>query len=150
MFLAFGVFLPIGVAAIKALNPLHNPLTRHQVRIHIAIQAIGYVLATAGAAIAYARFVAMETMHGRIGTAVLALVWVQPFGALLRPPRGAPLRPYWFALHWFIGTAIIVLGWANIFFGIDIYRSTYLTGKAKVRVRTYCLITVKARLRYGS
>jgi hypothetical protein len=128
MFLAFGVFFPLGVIAVKALNRF----TRHYVRIHIATQALGFILATDGVATAYARFQAMDTMHGRIGAAVVGLFWLQPFGALLRPALGTPLRPYWFVLHWLVGTGIIILGWANIFFGIDIYKGTGLTGKATV------------------
>ncbi|GAQ85248.1 hypothetical protein KFL_002260040 [Klebsormidium nitens] len=127
MFLAFGVFFPLAIIAVKALRGS----TRRFVAVHIALNVLGWILATIAIIIAYAKFDAMDTMHARIGTTVIILVWLQPFAALLRPKVGTPIRPFWFVLHWLFGTGIIVLGWANIFFGIDIYRDTGFAGKAR-------------------
>jgi hypothetical protein len=125
MFLAFGVCFPFGIIAVRFLRNV----TRHYVWLHIAIQALGFILATIGVILAYARFPSdsINLMHSRIGAAVVALVWLQPIPALFRPKKGSPVRPFWFVVHWLCGVGVIVLGWVNIFFGIDIYKAIFGT-----------------------
>lgn len=42
--------------------------------------------------------------------------------------RGTAIRPAWFAVHWLFGTAAIILGWFNIFKGLDEYVGNWPSG----------------------
>lgn len=45
------------------------------------------------------------------------------------------MRPAWFMLHWLIGMAAIILGWFNIFKGLDEYVGSWPSGgERKVRL----------------
>jgi hypothetical protein len=42
--------------------------------------------------------------------------------------RGSGVRPAWYFVHWLFGTAAIILGWFNIFKGLDVYAGNWPVG----------------------
>ncbi|KAH9546636.1 hypothetical protein CY35_12G109200 [Sphagnum magellanicum] len=103
LWLAFGVFFPAGVLVV------------------------GVAAATVGLAIGLRKFDALhDSLHAELGLAIGCLIWAQPLVALLlRPKKGQSLRAVWYASHWLIGTGAILLGWFNIFLGLDLFFSDY-------------------------
>lgn len=46
--------------------------------------------------------------------------------------RGTTSRPIWFVAHWLFGITAVVLGWFNIFKGLDEYIQAWAGGERKV------------------
>lgn len=47
--------------------------------------------------------------------------------------RGSAVRAAWYVVHWLFGTALVILGWFNIFKGLDEYIQSWAGGERKVR-----------------
>ncbi|CAI5994843.1 unnamed protein product [Closterium sp. NIES-65] len=67
----------------------------------------------------------LQSTHGRLGLAVLLLIFLQPIIGQLRPVKGHVSRRYWFALHWVVGVAIVAMAWSNMFLGLDLASSRF-------------------------
>ncbi|KAG0623725.1 hypothetical protein M758_3G196600 [Ceratodon purpureus] len=123
---AFAVCFPFGVFVARfGQNYLSQWLNAH-----IFFQVSGVVLATTGFAIAAIKFpvTVWDNTHVKLGMAIMCLVWLQPLLTNIRPHRGTAMRPAWFVLHWLIGTAAIILGWFDIFKGLDLYVASWPSG----------------------
>jgi hypothetical protein len=126
MWLAFGIFLPLGVLISKFGQNYFS----QWFWTHVSLQVTGVILSTIAFVIAVQKFevTTWDNTHVKLGLAVMVLVWFQPLSALIRPRRGTPVRPSWYAVHWLFGTAAIVLAWFNIFKGLDAYVESWPSG----------------------
>jgi len=60
--------------------------------------------------------------------------------------RGAAIRPAWFTVHWLFGTAAIILGWFNIFKGLDVYVQSWpIGGERKVSLEFHLTVVAPGR-----
>lgn len=50
--------------------------------------------------------------------------------------RGSAIRAAWYVVHWLFGTTLVILGWFNIFKGLDEYIQSWAGGERKVRLIT--------------
>ncbi|CAM6087157.1 unnamed protein product [Calypogeia fissa] len=120
MYAAFAVFFPLGVFGVRYAR-YHNRF-RHWFQFHWALQVLGVFLATGAVSIALRQFEnTRDTTHGCIGFVLTFLILLQPIFALFRPDEDSEYRGYWEFSHWLIGTGGIILGWVNIFKGLDLY-----------------------------
>jgi len=124
---SWGVLLPIGVLIAryrKELLPHGQPKLWY--RIHRNTQSTGIAMAIAGLAIALSRpeFGLIDTAHGYIGLAVMAMGLAQPINAMLRPhpAKGGEsksrARLAWEWLHKGSGYLALTLAVATSFLGI--------------------------------
>eukprot|EP00249_Psilotum_nudum_P032159 c47352_g1_i1 orf=443-1234(-) len=127
MWLAMGLFLPTGVIIVRMTkraigNGDSSRKVHSLVYTHLTIQTLGVSFSIVGGTIALKKF---ETQfahtHERLGLSILILVWLMPITGFLRPHRGVAVRPYWYGLHWLIGTAAVILGFINIYIGMRVY-----------------------------
>ncbi|CAK9199979.1 unnamed protein product [Sphagnum troendelagicum] len=123
LWLAFGVFFPAGVLVSKYTQASFP----HWFHLHRILEVVGVAAATVGLAIGLRKFDALhDSLHAELGLAIGCLIWAQPLVALLlRPKKGQSLRATWYVSHWLIGTGAILLGWFNIFLGLDLFYSDY-------------------------
>lgn len=127
MWTAFGVLMPLGIFASRYAKSI----TYLWFYIHVTIQILAWVLVSASTVIAFVKFTSLQDLvgraidHGRLGLAIVILIWIQPIIGLLRPHREKATRPIWFTVHLMIGTTAIVLAWINIFFGLRLYKDYF-------------------------
>lgn len=120
MWLSFSVLFPLGVMGVRYSRICKK--LEYWFQYHWLLQSTGVLLSTVGLSIALRRFEnCKDTTHGTIGVALAFIVLIQPVFAVFRPALGAQLRPFWAFSHWFLGTVTVVLGWVNIFQGLDLY-----------------------------
>lgn len=126
MYAAFAALLPAAVFIARfGQTPRMTPRWFH---LHLTFTILGVVCATVGFVLAVSKLGSMGTSHARIGILLIVLVWAQgPLGAV-RPHKAARTRPYWYYLHWLIGTAVIVLGFVESWLGISLYKTFVLGG----------------------
>ncbi|GBG72122.1 hypothetical protein CBR_g11055 [Chara braunii] len=117
MWMAFGVTFPIGMFIARygktSIGDWFN--------FHVGCQTASVLLSTIAAVISLVAFDALDTVHGRLGLAVMIMSWFQPLMAMARPHKGVRLRLPWYVQHWLFGTGAVVLGILNVFFGIDAF-----------------------------
>lgn len=78
--------------------------------------------ATAGIAIGLKEFAALaDSTHVKLGLALGLMIWLQFLLAFVRPRKGGCGRQIWYFSHWLLGTGSVILGWFNIFKGLDLY-----------------------------
>lgn len=128
MWASFGFLLPLGLIIIRFSKSIRqggvkSPRQLEGVRYaHIVIQMLGIILATVGGAVALDKFGdEFRYTHQRLGLALLVLVWLQFFVGVIRPTFGSRVRPFWYGLHWILGTGAAVLGFISIFIGMHVY-----------------------------
>jgi hypothetical protein len=120
MYAAFAVLFPLGVFGVRFAR--YQPRFRHWFQYHWIVQSGGVFLTTGAVSIALRQFEhTRNTTHGYTGFVLIFLVLLQPILALFRPEEGGDLRKYWEFFHWVIGTGGVILGWVNIFKGLDLY-----------------------------
>ncbi|GBG66872.1 hypothetical protein CBR_g72628 [Chara braunii] len=119
MWLSFGVLFPCGVFVAryaKRWNPGWFDM-------HVACQGIGVVVSAVPAIIALSEFDGLDGLHGRLGLAILIMVWCQAVLALARPSKTARTRLPWYFVHWLFGTGALFLGLLNVYLGLDVLPS---------------------------
>ncbi|CAI7906921.1 unnamed protein product, partial [Closterium sp. NIES-53] len=94
---------------------------------HKWIMLLAVVLSLVGIIMAFVQSgtSSLQSTHGRLGLAVLLLIVLQPIIGQLRPVKSHASRPYWFALHWVVGVAIVAMAWSNTYLGIDLASSRF-------------------------
>ena len=98
-------------------------------RIHMAIQALGCVLFTAGFVLAYVgteekKAKHFDGTHQCLGLVLLILGWAQILLGVWRPENGNPepfLHWLWSIKHRVLGVALMIGAAVNIYEGIDLY-----------------------------
>ena len=65
--------------------------------------------------------------HPIVGLVILGLIIVQPILALCRPARSSHWRPYFKLTHMLLGRATCLLAIFNIFIGLMMYQSNWVT-----------------------
>lgn len=77
--------------------------------------------ATAGIAIGLKEFAALaDSTHVKLGLALGLMIWLQFLLAFVRPRKGGCGHQIWYFSHWLLGTGSVILGWFNIFKGLDL------------------------------
>ncbi|KAH8946527.1 hypothetical protein BDL97_12G100100 [Sphagnum fallax] len=105
---AHGAAARVQVVCSWVLHELHDD--------QCVSSVVGVAAATVGLAIGLRTFDALhDSLHAELGLAIGCLIWAQPLVALLLRPKN----------HWLIGTGAILLGWFNIFLGLDLFFSDY-------------------------
>eukprot|EP00128_Syssomonas_multiformis_P014085 Colp12_sorted_trinity150504_noHs@7230 len=123
MVAAWGFLVPIAIISARYLKH-HDPLwfNIHRIANTVAVLAI-----VVSAIIGLATGSHFYRTHMGIGLTAVILAFLQPLNALARPDKQASSRKAWNNLHWWSGRIAIVLGWANVFVGIDIYQAPVVT-----------------------
>jgi len=159
MAFAWGIVMPIGVLVARFLkpppattshsydreaanapsvSPLKHARAAAWYRAHRALQMAGMAMALAGMIISLTRteFGSIDTVHGDLGLATMALGLIQPINAVLRPPKSdgsgpkKTIRTAWEVLHKSLGYIALSLGVVTIFLGID--RLSTIAGASNV------------------
>lgn len=127
MWASMGFCMPVGILIVRMTkSAMKRGDSSRRIRIlvysHTGIQSIGVILSVAGGAVALANFgKEFRYTHERLGLSLFILAWTMPILGALRPNRGHPFRQFWYALHWLIGTATVILGFINIYIGLHVY-----------------------------
>ncbi|KAJ7552027.1 hypothetical protein O6H91_06G039200 [Diphasiastrum complanatum] len=121
LWIAFGVLFPMGIL----LSRYGQGRLPHSHHVHASIQMLAVACGTAGIVIALKNFNALDSLHAKLGLALGCLIWTQSILGVIRPIRGACWRPQWYFLHWLFGTTAVVLGWYNIFQGLNLFVSDW-------------------------
>ena len=104
------------------------------------------ILSTISFAIAVNKFqvIPLDSTHVKLGVAIMCLIWLLPLLSFVRPRRGSTIRPVWYFVHWLFGTTAILLGWFNIFKGLDLYVQDWPTsGTLKVSPEFFLLLLLQ-------
>ncbi|GJP41642.1 hypothetical protein CLOM_g1286 [Closterium sp. NIES-68] len=72
----------------------------------------------------------LDYLHGQFGLAIFIIVLVLPIGGFVKPKRNSGYRMFWRFGHWFVGIVAVVMGWVNVFLGLDRY-TTMFSGSQK-------------------
>ncbi|CAM6127941.1 unnamed protein product [Calypogeia fissa] len=131
MWSSFGFLFPLGVILIRFNRSQRDPtrgfVSSGRARIcyyvHIIVQCSAVCLATAGVfTLVKAIGAKFSITHTRLGWSLWMLIVLMPVIGIVRPTKGQPSRPYWYFIHWLIGTGAVVLGFVNIYIGISLYQ----------------------------
>lgn len=151
MYVAFAALFPAAVFIARfGQSPKLTPLWFH---LHLTSTISAVVIATVGFILAVVKLGSMGSAHAQLGVALMALVWVQgPLGAV-RPHKAARTRPFWYAVHWLIGTSVVVLGFVDTGLGIALYRrlvlgSVYAAWYASLGLEAGLLLALYALLEF--
>ncbi|XP_002978115.2 cytochrome b561 domain-containing protein At4g18260 [Selaginella moellendorffii] len=125
---SFGLLIPLGTLVVRFSRCARHSREAASDKIaivfyaHLIIQSIALLVSAGGAVLSFRKFSNqfMHT-HQRLGLALWAVAWVQPFIGIIRPRTGQTARPVWFVLHWLLGTTTIILGFYNVYNGLRIY-----------------------------
>jgi len=131
MTIGWGILIPVGVMFARTLKD-KNPLWFY---VHVAANSVGLLAAIAGFAMALIKFEREDTFrHRQVGISVMALGFLQPLNAAIRPHPGGFLRDQWEWVHWTVGRAALVLAIWNIFTGLDEFEILEEVGSKKYHV----------------
>jgi cytochrome b561 len=120
MVCSLGITLPLGMTVAK----FGRALPRIWFPVHKFTQIIGVLAAISGISLGYymtRKFQWRHHRHASIGTAILVLLVVQVFIALIRPHPGGKWRFQWYWTHMAFALSIFVLSMINIYIGFKIY-----------------------------
>lgn len=88
---------------------------------HFICMVSTLLLTIAGVTVIFAEYGAWRTtVHAILGITVLALVVLQPIGAIFRPSPTSETRPVFKSLHFFFGNVIHLLAILSIFFAVPL------------------------------
>jgi hypothetical protein len=117
---SWGAVVPAGAALARFLKR-HDPLWFYA---HVAAQGLGSVLGAAAIVTGFKLDDADEggpvATHKAIGIAVLVGACLQATALLARPAKETKARRYWNWFHHGVGRAAIVLGVANVLYGLSL------------------------------
>jgi hypothetical protein len=117
---SWGAVVPAGAALARFLKR-HDPLWFYA---HVAAQGLGSVLGVAAIVTGFKLDDADEggpvARHKAIGIAVLVGACLQATALLARPAKETKARRYWNWFHHGVGRAAIVLGVANVLYGLSL------------------------------
>jgi len=131
MTIGWGILIPVGVMVARTLKD-KNPLWFY---VHVVANSAGLLAAIAGFAMALIKFEREDTFrHRQVGISVMALGFLQPLNAAIRPHPGGFLRDQWEWVHWTVGRAALVLAIWNIFTGLDEFEILEEVGSKKYHV----------------
>lgn len=130
MWSSMGLLFPLGAILIRYSRSQRDPdavvspaRPRVLFYLHIVVQCLAVALSTAGISVLLKHFGPIfEHTHMRLGLTLWIIAMMMPFIGLVRPVKGAPVRPYWYSVHWLLGTTVAVLGIINCYIGINIYQ----------------------------
>ncbi|CAN4110147.1 unnamed protein product [Withania somnifera] len=121
-----GFLMPIGILVIRMSNR-HEEFGRRRkiiLHIHATLQILSFILVTVATIMSIGNFDnSFTNNHQRIGLAVYAAIWLQAATGVFKPDRESKGRSMWFAVHWFLGMAVCLLGIINIYTGLQSYRT---------------------------
>jgi len=115
---SWGVMVPAGVALARFFKRF-DPFWFYA---HVVAQGLGFLLGVL-AVVAGFRLDDDEgpiATHKAIGVAVLVCACLQVMAVLARPAKETKARRYWNWYHHSVGRAAVVLGVANIFYGLSL------------------------------
>ncbi|CAD6228748.1 unnamed protein product [Miscanthus lutarioriparius] len=115
---SWGVLVPAGVALARFFKRF-DPFWFYA---HVVAQGLGFLLGVL-AVVAGFRLDDDEgpiATHKAIGVAVLVCACLQVMAVLARPAKETKARRYWNWYHHSVGRAAVVLGVANIFYGLSL------------------------------
>ncbi|KAM2582600.1 hypothetical protein TB1_004718 [Malus domestica] len=121
---SMGFLMPLGILVIRMSAREERGATRAKVLfyLHIVLQVLSVLLATAGAAMSLRNFEnSFNNNHQRLGLALYAAIWIQTLIGFFRPRRGKKERSVWYLAHWMLGTVISLVGIINIYTGLEAY-----------------------------
>ncbi|CAN6485393.1 unnamed protein product [Victoria cruziana] len=116
---AWAIFLPLGIMAARYFKQL-DPTWFYT---HLSLQMTGFGLAIAGVltGISLENEYSLESdEHKLLGFVAFGLACVQATALLIRPEKKSKIRKYWNWYHHCVGRIAIVIGVANIFYGIKV------------------------------
>ncbi|GFR42661.1 hypothetical protein Agub_g3598 [Astrephomene gubernaculifera] len=107
--------------------------------LHMAFQWTGMVLFLAGFIAVYVKLDDggelpggdVGEAHEKIGIAVMAAAGAQVVLGYVRPDPSHPKRGLWNLMHHYLGRAVVLLAWANVYIGIYIYHVSEFEAKYK-------------------
>ncbi|CAI7753199.1 unnamed protein product [Closterium sp. NIES-54] len=101
-------------------------------KAHMILQIVAVVFVFTGAVIALVTSGTrgLDYLHGQLGLAIFIIVLVLPIGGFVKPSRNSSYRVFWRFGHWLVGIVAVVLGWVNVFLGLDRY-TTMFSGNQK-------------------
>ena len=117
--ISWGVLVPAGVALARFFKRF-DPFWFYA---HVVAQGLGFLL---GALAVVAGFRlddderAPVATHKGIGVAVVVCACLQVMAVLARPAKETKARRYWNWYHHSVGRAAVVLGVANVFYGLSL------------------------------
>jgi len=131
MTIGWGILIPVGVMVARTLKD-KNPVWFY---VHVVANSAGLLAAIAGFVMALIKFERDDTFrHRQVGISVMALGFLQPLNAAVRPHPGGFLRDQWEWVHWTVGRAALVLAIWNIFTGLDEFEILEEVGSKKYHV----------------
>eukprot|EP00475_Leptophrys_vorax_P011225 TRINITY_DN17750_c0_g1_i1.p1 TRINITY_DN17750_c0_g1~~TRINITY_DN17750_c0_g1_i1.p1 ORF type:complete len:185 (-),score=25.76 TRINITY_DN17750_c0_g1_i1:124-621(-) len=96
--------------------------------IYVVTQVVSVVFVLTGAIIVFVASGSQgfKVAHGQVGMAIVILVvLIQPIAGFLMPKTKDGVRLTWRVAHWVVGIIAVVLGWANMYFGLGRYKDMF-------------------------
>ncbi|GLJ08558.1 hypothetical protein SUGI_0091270 [Cryptomeria japonica] len=129
---SMGFLMPIAIIVIRMSRAAKQQGSARKLEvlfyIHVGLQSLAFILATAGAIISLVKFNnKFYFTHRRLGLGLYIIVWLQPIVGFLRPQRGMQGRCLWYFVHWILGTGGVILGIVNTYIGFRAYELMSLT-----------------------
>jgi len=126
MWLGMGLLMPVAIVLVRFTRVAREKgdlkTVRTLVYTHIFIQVIAVLAVICAAVVGVTKFDNSFTYtHERLGLALWILVWLAPLVGFIRPEHGGRTRPIWYGIHWLFGTGGVVLGFYNIYTGLNAY-----------------------------
>lgn len=124
---SMGFLMPIAIILIRMSRTAKSQGSARKLEIlfylHVGLQTLAVILATAGAIISLIKFNnKFWYTHQRLGLCLYIIVWLQPIMGFLRPQRGMKWRCLWYFVHWIFGTGGVILGIVNTYIGFNSYQ----------------------------
>ncbi|GLJ21524.1 hypothetical protein SUGI_0398330 [Cryptomeria japonica] len=117
--IGWGILLPLGVIIARHFRQW-DPAWFY---LHIGFQMAGFILGIAGISLGFKLSNRLSTdvdTHKAIGIIMLAIGALQVAALFIRPQKDSKIRKYWNWYHHWFGRILLILGIANIFYGIDL------------------------------
>lgn len=115
--LSWGLVVPVGVAVARFLKHL-DPFWFYA---HATAQGLGSVLGVVAIAAGFKLDDADDVAaHKAVGIIVLVCAFLQLTALLARPAKETKARRYWNWYHHGVGRAAVVLGVANVLYGLSL------------------------------
>eukprot|EP00252_Welwitschia_mirabilis_P021249 TRINITY_DN5388_c0_g1_i1.p1 TRINITY_DN5388_c0_g1~~TRINITY_DN5388_c0_g1_i1.p1 ORF type:complete len:253 (+),score=32.92 TRINITY_DN5388_c0_g1_i1:489-1247(+) len=123
---SMGFLMPISIILIRMTKAAREQGATRRLEIlyylHVTLQVLAVTLASAGAVLSFMKFDnKFKYTHQKIGLSLYIIVWLQPIVGFLRPERGMKGRPFWYFVHWMLGTGGAILGIVNTYTGFHSY-----------------------------
>lgn len=117
LLVGWGFLAPLGVLAARSLKH-KDPLW---FKLHRALMMVGLLLGVIGLALGFiisGGWNGLFTVHRNLGMASILMGALQAPAIAFRPKLTSKYRRIWNVCHWWNGRAAVVLGVANIYYGL--------------------------------